>query len=111
QNMLCKVKVNSMIDISDGLFSDLKHILDESEKSAIIYESLVPVRLKKKTAYDALNIGEQFKILMTVSCSEIKNLPTGFYPIGEITTGACEIIYVDKNGKKRKAKPKGYAHF
>lgn len=111
QCMLDKIKVNSMIDISDGLFSDLKHILNESKKTALIYESLIPIKSKTKTVYDALNIGEQFKFLMTISRSEMKKLPAEFYPIGEIMKGRGEIIYIDKKGGKREAKPDGYAHF
>jgi thiamine-monophosphate kinase len=35
-------KVNSMIDISDGLAQDLGHILGQSKVGAIIYEDLIP---------------------------------------------------------------------
>jgi len=35
-------KINSMIDLSDGLSSDLNHILEQSAAGAIIYEYLIP---------------------------------------------------------------------
>ncbi|MCM8766062.1 MAG: thiamine-phosphate kinase, partial [Candidatus Omnitrophica bacterium] len=50
-------KINSMIDISDGLSSDLFHILRESKKGAIIFEERIPLA-KKATLEEALNGGE-----------------------------------------------------
>lgn len=41
-------KVNSMIDISDGLLQDLGHILDSSNAGAMIYEDLIPLSKSAK---------------------------------------------------------------
>lgn len=79
-----KVKVNSMIDISDGLSSDLLHICRQSNVGAEIYETSLPVdELVKKIAKDefnedylpyVLNGGEDYELLFTVSESELKKL-------------------------------------
>ena len=53
-------KVNSMIDISDGLLQDLSHILEDSACGAIIYESLIPLSRDSKDINDALTSGEDF---------------------------------------------------
>jgi len=79
-----KVKVNSMIDISDGLSSDLKHICRQSGVGAEIYETSLPVDdLVKKIAKEEFNEdylmyvlhgGEDYELLFTVSESELKKL-------------------------------------
>lgn len=79
-----KVKVNSMIDISDGLSSDLRHICRQSNVGAEIYETSLPVDdLVKKIAKDEFNEdylmyvlhgGEDYELLFTVSENELKKL-------------------------------------
>ncbi|MEN3039059.1 MAG: thiamine-phosphate kinase [Candidatus Kryptonium sp.] len=79
-----KVKINSMIDISDGLSSDLRHICRQSNVGAEIYETSLPVDdLVKKIAKDEFNEdylmyvlhgGEDYELLFTVSESELKKL-------------------------------------
>ncbi|NQT95891.1 MAG: thiamine-monophosphate kinase [Candidatus Omnitrophica bacterium] len=110
--MLVKnIKINSMIDISDGLLSDLNHVLEASRKGAIIYEPLIPHKPVSTPLIKALNRGEQFELLFTVPRREVKKLPQGFYPIGEITDKKSGIIYVNKRGKREKIEPAGYRHF
>lgn len=55
--------VHAMCDISDGIASDLQHILDESKKCAVISE--LPVA-KGATWSDAFAGGEDYKLLLTV---------------------------------------------
>ena len=55
--------VHAMCDISDGVASDLQHILDESKKSAIV--SALPVAKGAKWD-DAFGGGEDYKLLLTV---------------------------------------------
>jgi len=129
-------RVNSMIDISDGLAQDLGHILEESSRGAIIYEDLIPIskprpfghiqKTKKMnltkvrgkqavTINDALYWGEDFELLFTVPTSEAKKLYrkklTGFKPIGEIVDKKYGLRLVDKRGKEKIIKPKGFRHF
>ena len=100
-------KINSMIDISDGFLQDLSHILKASKRGAIIYESLA-----KETSFSkVLNTGEQFKLLFTMPKAQLEKLPKNFYPVGEITPEAETIIYITRNGIKKKITPKGYRHF
>jgi thiamine-monophosphate kinase len=103
-------KINSMIDISDGFLSDLSHILEESGKSAIIYESLMPLETNTP-AMDMLGIGEQFELLFTVPQREAKRLAEKFYPVGEIREKGRGITYVTRKGTRRRLGPRGYSHF
>lgn len=85
-------KINSMIDISDGLTQDLAHILAQSNVGAVIYESLIPVSKDAHSLKEALSMGEDFELLFTLPRHEAKKIIRrrlrGFKIIGEI---------VDKN--------------
>ncbi|WP_298865000.1 thiamine-monophosphate kinase [uncultured Gimesia sp.] len=68
------VSINSMIDISDGLGSDLHHILSESQVGAVLRKIAIPisqrVSLEESPAdrmQHALNDGEDFELLFTAS--------------------------------------------
>lgn len=102
-------KINSMIDISDGLVMDLYRILTESKKSAVLFKDKIPVG-KKCTLNQALYGGENYGLLFTTSIKNAPRLKTkGFYQIGIISnkkkTGIIEIE--DKN-KRKTLKIKGY---
>ena len=81
--------VHAMCDISDGIASDLQHILDESKRSAVI--SALPVA-KGAEWSDAFCGGEDYKLLITVDKSMADDLSKRFerkfgtplYKIGRI---------------------------
>ena len=110
--------IHSMIDISDGLSSDLTHICDASGVGAKIYADQLPInpefvtQFGAKQSFDfALHGGEDFELLFTAD--EKKFSPpqsVKIFRIGEITsdTGKIEII---RNGKTEILQPKGYRHF
>jgi thiamine-monophosphate kinase len=91
------VKVNSMIDISDGLSSDLSRICRQSGMGAIIDAERIPVSDEAAKAKDplssALNDGEDFELLFTLSRRACKQLldgwsePVPITQIGEIVEG------------------------
>jgi thiamine-monophosphate kinase len=69
--------LHAMIDLSDGLASDLRHILEESHVGAILDEAAIPVSASALAARDgrtslehALGDGEDFELLFTVSPEE-----------------------------------------
>lgn len=109
-------KINSMIDISDGLLSDLGHILQESKVGACLYESLIPH--EGDSIMEALSSGEQFELLFTAEGKYTKRLlfkarmkKIKITAIGEVTDNKGKIIFVHRNGNKKEVKPKGYRHF
>ncbi len=108
-------KVNAMIDISDGLTQDLNHILEASNKGALIYESLIPISKQAKNLQDALSGGEDFELLFTLSKAQAEKLfirfPGNFRPIGVITGHKYGLRLVKRNAKVIKIKPKGFRHF
>ncbi len=116
----------SMIDLSDGLSSDLAHICRESKVGAKIYAERIPIDKNLPSISSenlelldfALNGGEDFELLFTVNPknqkkkfrlkAELKNY--AFTCIGEITN-KTEIIEFISNDKTQILTPKGYRHF
>ncbi len=122
-----KSHVTSMIDLSDGLASDLRRVLDESLVGAAVRAESIPVstvagkrwkELKKTPLEMALTDGEDFELLFTVPSKETevleakwrRNFKLRLTCIGEITrTRSFNII--DKNGKRKDIAKTGYDHF
>jgi thiamine-monophosphate kinase len=72
------IKPTAMIDVSDGLSSDLLHICNESKTGCIIYETKIPVdpetakmagEMNINPVTAALNGGEDYELLFTVPLS------------------------------------------
>ena len=72
------IKPTAMIDISDGLSSDLLHICNESKTGCVIYETKIPVdpetakmaaEMNISPVTAALNGGEDYELLFTVPLS------------------------------------------
>lgn len=115
---------SSMIDISDGLSSDLAHLCDESGVGAVIESSSIPVdkdvtKLCGRRALDplalALHGGEDFELLFTVAPENVARLPkrvdgVQVSHIGEVT-GATGTIRVREKNREWDLEPEGFAHF
>lgn len=87
-------EVHAMMDISDGIASDIRHIMEESHMGALIDLDRVPVA-EGATLRQALCGGEEYKLLFTASFDGAEQLMHDFerhfhtplYPIGRITEG------------------------
>jgi thiamine-monophosphate kinase len=113
----------AMIDLSDGLSSDLTHLCRASKVGAKIYSHKIPVNKNLKTVTAtlierlnyALNGGEDFELLFTANPQkkiQLKNAheKRGFTYIGEITANK-EIIELITDEKSHILEPKGFRHF
>ena len=109
----------AMIDISDGLSSDLHHLCRASGVGANIYARKVPVdenlRAVIKSPAErlelALNGGEDFELLFTAPKKYFSLLESSrFCRIGEITPNVG-IIELTIRGETRVLPPQGYRHF
>ena len=123
----------AMIDLSDGLSSDLSHLCRESKIGAKIFADKIPIdeNLKKfltQSRKDAktqrqeffslsqiLNGGEDFELLFTVNPKKkiqvekaLKNYQISH--LGEITSNV-EIIKLIIDSKSEILEPKGFRHF
>jgi thiamine-monophosphate kinase len=112
-------KVNSMIDISDGLLLDLWRILDASSTGALIYEDLIPVSAQADSFKEAVTDGEDFELLFTIAPKEAERfmksyllkLKTPVSLIGEITREGCGLRLIGADWKERRIAKKGFLHF
>ena len=113
------VNINSMIDISDGLSSDLNRICRQSTVGAIIEAERIPISDEARTAEDplssAINDGEDFELLFTLAKTDCQELldkwsePVPITRIGEITdTQKMQIKMPD--GQIVDLRIKGYDH-
>lgn len=108
-------KVNSMIDISDGLCLDLYRLAKASSVGAVIYEELIPVSLDAKSQSEALYMGEDFELLFTMPEYEARRLLKTrrklFKAIGEIRDKKYDLKIITKKNKEKPLEPRGYQHF
>jgi len=114
-----RVTVHSMIDISDGLSSDLNRICQQSGVGAIIYAEQIPIsadaRKTKDALSSALNDGEDFELLFTLAPKDCETLlkdwdgPIVITQIGIITDTKKMQIKLP-NGKFSILYAKGYDH-
>jgi thiamine-monophosphate kinase len=114
----------AMIDISDGLSSDLNHLCTESEVGAAIHAAAIPINplvteLSGRRALDplmlALHGGEDFELLFTVNPTNVNKLPkrvdgVSVTRIGEIKA-ATDGVLVREGSRTWNLEPGGWQHF
>ncbi|CAN5209798.1 thiamine-phosphate kinase [soil metagenome] len=105
----------SMIDLSDGISSDLAHICRASKVGAKIYAEKIPFQSQTTDLNSAFNGGEDFELLFTVNPKKYFRIEKDFKKlhfshIGEITANA-EIIQLITSEKTVILEPKGFKHF
>jgi len=108
--------INAMIDVSDGLASEVTRICEQSKTGAVIYCDNVPIKDETRQAAKAVGKnpldcalfgGEDFELVFTVSEKNLSKVK-GFL-VGEITKGNNIHLYC--KGKKKLLKGHGYDHF
>lgn len=112
----------SMIDVSDGLASELLHISKESKVGVRVYEDKIPIdELTYETAVEfkldpitcALNGGEDYELLFTIDKSDqekIKNHPD-IHMIGYIHPRQDQNVMITKSGNVVPLRAQGWDHF
>lgn len=116
------VKPTSMIDISDGLASEIMHLCKSSKVGCHVYDEKIPIDAQTSmTAIDfnldpsicALNGGEDYELLFTVSQEDydkIKGNPH-MTVIGHMTNEKDGMYFIDKNGAAIELSAQGWNHF
>src|SRR5437868_586269 len=111
----------SMMDISDGLSSDLLHICKQSNVGCVLYEDKLPINEdSKEFAYKleldptacALSGGEDYELLFTVAQSDYEkiNANNGLSVIGYITEAAEGKNIITRGGSKYELVAQGWNH-
>jgi len=113
------VKPTAMIDISDGLSSEIMHICSQSKVGCKIYEEKLPLDPQVISACEEFNIdstmvalsgGEDYELLFTVPIADfeaIKGNPN-FSIIGHITAENQGLNLVTRAGQEIELKAQGW---
>ena len=116
-----KLLPTSMIDISDGLSSEIMHICEQSECGCRIYDEKIPIADETKKfaeetlivpATFAINGGEDYELLFTLKqddYNKIKNNPL-ISVIGHITEQSKGKFLVLSDGSEVELKAQGWNH-
>jgi thiamine-monophosphate kinase len=106
----------AMIDISDGLSTDLSHICEESHVGAIIQETAIPLaKLNSPRVHlrHALHGGDDYQLLFTARPkTKVPRRIAGvtITQIGEITRRR-QLLIRSADGSSRELKSEGWQHF
>jgi thiamine-monophosphate kinase len=114
----------AMIDLSDGLSSDLTHLCEESGVGASLEASRIPLnphlaKISARPELDplmlALHGGEDFELLFTIRPRDLRRLPrtVNHVPatyIGDITNDTGHITMIE-GSRKWRLEPEGFEHF
>jgi thiamine-monophosphate kinase len=117
-----KITPTSMIDVSDGLSSELLHICKQSNTGCVIHEEKIPIHdetremameFKLDPTTCALSGGEDYELLFTVSQEDHDKIAGNdqISIIGYITETGQEPFLVTKAGNKHTLKAQGWNAF
>ena len=116
-----KIKPTSMIDISDGLSSEIIHLCKSSNKGCKIYEDKIPISDDSLQACKEFNLepttialsgGEDYQLLFTVAQENLDQIQNNLNlsVIGHITSSK-EMILLEKSGKNIMIESLGWKSF
>lgn len=125
--VLAKNGVSSLIDISDGLSSELNHLSKESKVGIEIEEKLLPFEPEVKKIAEEMNRdplsfilhgGEEYELLMTFPFSKFASISglalqygVPLTMIGHTVRSPRKVQLRDRKGKLKNLLPKGWTHF
>lgn len=116
------IKPTAMMDISDGLSSELMHICTQSNVGCAVYEDKLPIDYQAAALAEemnlnivtcALNGGEDYELLFTCSLDDYEKLIPleDVYLIGHITKPEHGINLIGRNGEEISLKAQGWNAF
>ncbi len=117
-----EVKPTAMIDVSDGLASEILHICRQSNKGCVLYEDKIPLDpMTYETAREfnldptvcALSGGEDYELLFTVKQADYEKIKfkMDISIIGYITEPSAGCNLVTKSGNSHPIKAQGWNAF
>lgn len=113
------IRATSMIDISDGLSSELFHICTQSHCGCRIFEKNIPIdyqtavmaeELNMNVTTCALNGGEDYELLFTVPIGDHEKIQSmeGIHVIGHITDKSLGTVLVTRDDQEFPLKAQGW---
>lgn len=116
------VQPTAMMDVSDGLSSELLHICSQSGVGCCVYEDKLPIDFEAAALAEemnlnivtcALNGGEDYELLFTCSLDDYEKLIPieDLYIIGHITKPEYGCNLIGRNGEELALKAQGWNAF
>lgn len=116
------IKPTAMMDISDGLSSELMHICTQSQVGCSIYEDKLPIDYQAAALAEemnlnivtcALNGGEDYELLFTCDINDYEKLIPleDVYLVGHITKAEHGMHLIGRNGEEISIKAQGWNAF
>ena len=116
------IKPTAMMDISDGLSSELMHICTQSGVGCAIYEDKLPIDYQSAVLAEemnmsivtcALNGGEDYELLFTCSLDDYEKLIPidDLYLVGHITKPEYGTMLIGRNGEELSLQAQGWQAF
>ncbi len=116
---------NTSIDVSDGLFNDLKKLLNKQKISFKLFENKIPISRKLNSLIkqrnlnkiDLISNGDDYQILFTADTKKARIIEkicldnrVKISKIGKITSGKNQSMIINKKGQQIVPKNSGYVH-
>ena len=117
-----KIMPTSMIDISDGLSSEILHICKQSKMGCVLYEEKIPINeMARQFAYKleidptacALSGGEDYELLFTIDQGDYNKIASNddISIIGHVTEPEEGSVIITKGGNTHKLTAQGWNAF
>lgn len=116
QALVARMRVHAMMDLSDGLASDLWQMSRASRVMLRVEAARIPVSRAARSVYHALTDGEDFELLAAVGARDVSRVPRriGECPvteIGRVVRAGVGVELQDAQGRVRPLAPTGFQHF
>jgi len=116
QALIRRVRVHAMMDLSDGLASDLWQLSRASRVVLRVEATRVPIARAARTLHHALMDGEDFELLFAVGARDAARVPRrlGSCPvtrIGRVVRRGIGVELEQPGGRVRRLVPRGFRHF
>ncbi|HEU4633703.1 MAG TPA: thiamine-phosphate kinase [Flavisolibacter sp.] len=117
-----EITPTSMIDVSDGLSSEILHVCKQSEVGCVLYEEKIPIAEDTKMAAFKFNLdptacalsgGEDYELLFTIKQDDYDKITTTeeISVIGYITDADAGAHIITKGGSKHPITAQGWNAF
>jgi thiamine-monophosphate kinase len=114
---------HAMIDISDGLSTDLWHLCEASEVGVVVEEAALPMtsrtrwaasQLSRSAVELALSGGEDYELLVAIAGADLpkaRQLGIDLTPIGRVVPHSNGLSMRSADGSERELRALGWSHF